>query len=507
MSYDTGNEIVEALSTCEIDDLPSVLADMTARYSYEEVAEFAEKAKGLVPLFPEHEGPVRTIAMFYFRMNNGGIEHEMALLANLLVSMGYRVVVVVDVESPDDYPLDARVVKERLMFPTGVSRREEKLGRFQDLLRIMRQYDVDLFVNHAWLTPDLVFDVILSRLCGVRCVMNAHGVFGYMLVMSYYDRTVFNSIPRTLRFYESAVVQTEMSSIFFGQFCPRTYVILNCVDYDQCGSLSRKPVLDSEKPTILWLGRFDDGKRPEDALEILTNVRNGEGVDARLVFVGKSEDGCYERDLEQRADCLGVRDSVDFVGFRTDVETFYSQADVLLMTTELEGFCMVLLEASAAGLPTVMYRLPYLPFDASEGIANVDMRDTAAAAREIAAIVRDPERWERMSQGARACYEEFLAYDYESAWREVIEGRGGREASPGESEQLMWDTLLQHYALGRERVQQRWGRDVERAWEEGREQGRERGRDEVRDEYEQSGSYRVGRALTALPRRLRGGKS
>ena len=102
------------------------------------------------------------------------------------------------------------------------------------------------------------------------------------------------------------------------------------------------------------MGRFEERKRPVDAVRILAAVRRSI-PDARLVMVGKSEDGVQEGLVLEYAADLGVAEAVELAGYQRDVAPFYRDAALLVSTTEIEGFNMVLLEASAAGLPAVMY--------------------------------------------------------------------------------------------------------------------------------------------------------
>jgi glycosyltransferase involved in cell wall biosynthesis len=67
-----------------------------------------------------------------------------------------------------------------------------------------------------------------------------------------------------------------------------------------------------------------------------------------LVIAG---DGPERERLVQRANALGIRPQVRFVGHVDDVRALYAEADVFVLSSQYEGAPAVILEALAAGLP------------------------------------------------------------------------------------------------------------------------------------------------------------
>lgn len=65
-------------------------------------------------------------------------------------------------------------------------------------------------------------------------------------------------------------------------------------------------------------------------------------------------DGPDRETLEQRAQDLGVRDSVQFLGFRTDIPELMMAMDCFVFPSIHEGFPLTLIEAQAAQLPCVV---------------------------------------------------------------------------------------------------------------------------------------------------------
>ncbi len=71
----------------------------------------------------------------------------------------------------------------------------------------------------------------------------------------------------------------------------------------------------------------------------------------KLWLVG---DGSERIKLEKQVRTLGLNESVKFFGWQKDVEYFYDQADIFVLSSDSEGWGMTVLEAVMNGLPVIM---------------------------------------------------------------------------------------------------------------------------------------------------------
>jgi glycosyltransferase involved in cell wall biosynthesis len=103
------------------------------------------------------------------------------------------------------------------------------------------------------------------------------------------------------------------------------------------------------------VGRLHPQKRTDRAIEAVSSARRMQpDLDFRLLVVGSGDDEVRLRAVATRT---GVADSTIFTGAvnRSDVSSFYSAADVFIMTTSrVEGLPMSVLEALASGLPCII---------------------------------------------------------------------------------------------------------------------------------------------------------
>ena len=138
--------------------------------------------------------------------------------------------------------------------------------------------------------------------------------------------------------------------------------------------------------------------------------------DSRLIILGTGPLSETLRDLVVQ---LGLEDSIDFLGFRSNVLPFIRQADAFVLSSRCEGFGNVIVEALGCGTPVISTRCEYGPAeildDGRYGVL-VETRNPAAMARAMdeVASLRDQFPAEMLRQRAgefsyAACATRYLA--------------------------------------------------------------------------------------------------
>lgn len=139
-----------------------------------------------------------------------------------------------------------------------------------------------------------------------------------------------------------------------------------CVVYNPVveGELCRKadqsvthPWLNErDVPVILGVGRLVPQKNFDLLFRAFTRVQ--ETRDARLLVLG---DGNQRGQLESQAKELGIEDKVDLPGFVRNPYPFMAKASLFVLSSDYEGFGIVLAEALACGCPVVSTNCPSGP--------------------------------------------------------------------------------------------------------------------------------------------------
>ncbi|MCH8838638.1 MAG: glycosyltransferase family 4 protein, partial [Candidatus Marinimicrobia bacterium] len=106
---------------------------------------------------------------------------------------------------------------------------------------------------------------------------------------------------------------------------------------------------DLGAPIIGFIGRLAEQKRPDHFLKVIKMI-TGEHPNVIGLVVG---DGDWRGRLEALVKSLGLEDNVILTGVRSDIPHILSILDVLVMTSQQEGFSVAILEAMSAGVPVV----------------------------------------------------------------------------------------------------------------------------------------------------------
>ncbi|MBQ6888436.1 MAG: glycosyltransferase, partial [Lachnospiraceae bacterium] len=159
----------------------------------------------------------------------------------------------------------------------------------------------------------------------------------------------------------------------------------------------------------------------------------------------------YFDSLVSLAADMDILNQIEFCGYQTDVEPYYAMADLHLVTSEYEGFPLVLLESKISKIPCVMYDLPYLAYNKDKrGCFTVGMGDINAAAEKIIRIAQDKAQLVEYGEEAYKSTEWIRQYDYQARWKEIIESMENptSNVSIEPAEDIMWNTLLEYYRIG-----------------------------------------------------------
>ncbi len=161
----------------------------------------------------------------------------------------------------------------------------------------------------------------------------------------------------------------------------RLFFLPNVIDNSRFAAGS-SPHTDSF--VILGVGRLAPQKRFDLLLQVLAQVSKKRPI--KGVIAG---DGPLRAELEALATRLGLLPGVvQFLGQVSDTSYLYSQADLLLLTSDHEGTPNVVLEAMASGVPVIGTRVgdvPDLLGDGTRGrlVAPGDVAGLVAATEEL----------------------------------------------------------------------------------------------------------------------------
>ena len=173
----------------------------------------------------------------------------------------------------------------------------------------------------------------------------------------------------------------------------------------------------SELPKLVYFGGMRKYKRPIEVIHIFNELLK-RFTELNLVVIGT---GPELAQVEKLTEFYGILDHVRFVGRVSDniLSDTISHCWVNLHTSVTEGWGLSILEASAAGTPTVAYSVPGVVDvieDEKNGI-KVKEGDRNAFVDAVSKILMEPDRW---WQSSRRVAEKYSWDDTARMWAEVI---------------------------------------------------------------------------------------
>jgi glycosyltransferase involved in cell wall biosynthesis len=185
---------------------------------------------------------------------------------------------------------------------------------------------------------------------------------------------------------------------------------------------------DTADPTR-WLavGRLAPNKAVEDVLAALCVYRQRHDPHATLLVVGKPAVAVYADALRRFAAELGLTGAVRFAGKIGDAELAeaYATADVLVVASEHEGYCLPVVEAMSAGLPVVAYRQGALPEVLGDAGVLVDQKGPMVVADAVNRLVTDRAWHDTVVAAGTARLPELGLADAGDRLADLLVGLGG----------------------------------------------------------------------------------
>ncbi len=183
---------------------------------------------------------------------------------------------------------------------------------------------------------------------------------------------------------------------------------------------------------ILYVGHHELRKGITFLLQAVALLHR-EGVPVRLTTVGG---GHQLPELKRMATALGVGDLVTFLGYLSDPDDeklprLYSQSDVFVFPSLMEGFGFVIAEAMASGVPVVASNVAAVPEVVGDSGLLFRPGDAVGLARVLRSLAEDPQKRMEFARRGRERVESLFTWDKViarllSIYREAIDLAGRR---------------------------------------------------------------------------------
>lgn len=243
----------------------------------------------------------------------------------------------------------------------------------------------------SWITGTLV-----ARSAGIPIVWRAGG-------------TRINALQKSSLWALTRVMQPDLL-LCNGEAVRRTFepfvpapvaIVPNGVDtsvfHERAGNASRFRPRGADF-VVGFAGRMAPSKRPQDVIALAARLKQ-RFPDVRVLMAGE---GGWRAGYEQLARQAGAT-NVDFLGFVSDMPSFYAACDALVLPSQQEGCSNFLLEAMTSGKPVVAADIPALLELVENGVTGLafPLGDVAGMTQAVARLIAEPALRRRLARAAR----------------------------------------------------------------------------------------------------------
>ena len=375
--------------------------------------------------------------------NYGGTEKVTTCICNELDSRGYKIHIASLYQKSWELmdELHPTIVFHKLAYPVL------SIPNIKAIRNIINENKIDIIVNQ-WCLPFKT--TILLKLASiglkVKVISVLHGspdvnmrIIGFKRS---YDRSGFILKPLykiliwaanaftalnlrlTYNFSDKYILLSDRFSETFKKMCKlykasKLTSITNPLTIEN--TLSEDILLQQKKNEILYVGRMDLLNKNVDRIIVVWKDLYKKFPDWKLVLVGDGPDRNY---LEKLA-IENEIENIDFMGFlKEEPIEFYKRASIFMLTSDLEGFGLVITEAMSFGCVPVVYASYPAVYDIIEdgisGFITPAPYDAEITKLRVINLIEDNDMRRSMSASAIRRSECFLVSNIADKWENLL---------------------------------------------------------------------------------------
>lgn len=325
---------------------------------------------------------------------------------------------------------DKNVVKEKMLFDIIVENKIEIViyqhsysNIFDILLKIKKRIAFKIIsVEHN--TPDAQIKMIKNYYEESYDKKSAKQIIKHEFLNFYLKYIYFKEKKRHLKLYnnsDSYVLLSKMYEKTLLNVTKLNNIRKVCSIANPISKISNKNILDSLKKEklVIYVGRIDYSHKRVDRLLEIFNMICRDIDEWKLLIIG---DGSEKNNLESYVSSNNIP-NVEFLGFRKNVDDYYKRAKLLCLTSNIEGWPMVLLEAMNYGVIPIVYD----SFDAANDIIEhgfngfiVPSFNKTIYANTILKLVNDENLMKKISYNAKLSVEKYSVDKVSKDWIELF---------------------------------------------------------------------------------------
>jgi glycosyltransferase involved in cell wall biosynthesis len=176
-----------------------------------------------------------------------------------------------------------------------------------------------------------------------------------------------------------------------------------------------------EENKVVLISRLHEEKRLDHAIKAFKQVVTVK-PEAKLLIYGDGEERIKLQNLINK---LNLQENIKLMGYTNNVNQILQSATCSLLTSQYEGFALVIQESIANGTPVIAYDIKYGPSDMIDDGVNgflVDNGDVDSLATALIQYLdKSPSEHQQFSAAAIAKAQQFSNENFAKSWMNLLE--------------------------------------------------------------------------------------
>lgn len=296
------------------------------------------------------------------------------------------------------------------------------------IFRLIKKHKIDIIHTHEILTDILGY--LISKFCNVRLITTLHGWINNKFkdkVYIYIDNAILKAFNRIIVVSNAMKEQLIHCGISSGNIdvLHNSIVVKNYkkVSKGYLGEIVHKKI---KRPVIGTIGRLSLEKGHKDFIKAASVVLQ-KGYDAAFFLIG---DGPEKENLLRLIKNLNLEGKIFITGYLRNIQSVYSDIDLMVLPSYTEGLPNVVLEALLMEVPVIATNVGGTPEIIRNDETGFLIRPgfPEEISSKIIEYLRDPVKFEEMSKIGRLLIEKEFNFNkrtkkLEMIYEDVMDGK------------------------------------------------------------------------------------
>ena len=279
--------------------------------------------------------------------------------------------------------------------------------KYWKLVRFFKKEKIDTVIISS--SPDLKTTSIAAKMAGVKNIVYLRGLavpIKYTPLNKYILKTALTHIlPNSLE--TKRMILKNINDPVINE---KINVVYHGIDLKEYDEKPFKYLYESKGEVLLGnAGRLTPQKGQQYLIYLAEKLKD-EGLNFKLLIAG---DGELKEELQKIVVEKNLQEYVVFLGFVSDMESFYRTIDVFVLSSVWEGFGYVIVEAMAANKPVIAFDITSNPEIISENETGflIEYPDIDKMAEKSKELITNTDLRKSMGNRARKSVEDKFQLD------------------------------------------------------------------------------------------------